>query len=147
MIRPETDEPRGPRRQLADTGRDPCLEREAPASSLQAKRREQVTGKQSIPWDEVEKYMKRYQGQAYTAKVSGDRYTCTLLVRINNRGLFLYDVINIKKKRVTRDKHDIVVWHTAKNRLFSVIIVERSHSIVKNDLLRIVGKKGLRDGE
>ena len=38
-------------------------------------------------------------------EVRYNQYKGTMVVKINNRGLFLYDIINIKKKQVTRDNH------------------------------------------
>lgn len=111
------------------------------------------SGKQKIPWNEVEIYMKKYIGQEFVVKEYGDkiviagdfpdeytesRYTkklrgalakvkanmaqiidsivinatnrrwienkdvkATLAVRKNRKGLFLYDVIDIKKEAST----------------------------------------------
>ena len=51
-------------------------------------------------------------------------YKGTLLVRINDNGLFLYDIINIKKRRVRRENLND---HTVKNRLFYVNYVKCFH--------------------
>ena len=79
-------------------------------------------GKQNIPWGDVEKYLKVYVGKVIAVKESGEEiirydsffavriyeqgieefrlnyYKATLVVRINDTGKYLYDVINIKKE-------------------------------------------------
>ena len=77
-------------------------------------------GKRSVDWDDVKGYLEEYVGQFFQIASSEDgiveRYNvfhASLLIRHDNNGkMYLYDVIDIKKKRATLWSHRLYLAKT-----------------------------------